>query len=170
MFQGFVELGDTLRLYTLVTTSAGVPVNSDALPTYRVYGPDGLVSTQTGSMAKTDAGTVTGATNANPIVITSVGHGLSTGARVTVASVGGNTAANGTFTVTYVSADTYSLDSSTGNGSYTSGGAWNVTGLYSVSLVCTAINGYDSSSQFEVLISGAVSSTTFAQLHSFIMT
>lgn len=65
---------------------------------------------------------VTGATNASPIVITTAAHGLATGDVVTIASVGGNTAANGTFRVTVVSSTTFQLDGSTGNGSYTSGG------------------------------------------------
>lgn len=67
--------------------------------------------------------TVTGATNASPIVITtSASHLFATGDRVVVASVGGNTAANGEFTITKLSATTFSLDGSTGNGAYTSGG------------------------------------------------
>lgn len=65
---------------------------------------------------------VTGATNASPIVITSTAHGLVTGDRVTIASVGGNTAANGNWTITKNDANTFSLDGSTGNGAYTSGG------------------------------------------------
>ena len=66
--------------------------------------------------------TITGASNAEPIVITSNGHGLTTGDFVTVASVGGNTAANGSWYVTRIDANTFSLDGSEGNGSYTSGG------------------------------------------------
>lgn len=67
-------------------------------------------------------GTITGATNASPIVITEVGHSKLTGDDVYISEVGGNTAANGFFTVTKLSADTYSLDGSTGNAAYTSGG------------------------------------------------
>ena len=67
--------------------------------------------------------TVTDATNASPIVITtSASHGYPTGYGVTVASVGGNTAANGDWTITNLTSTTFSLDGSTGNGSYTSGG------------------------------------------------
>lgn len=72
--------------------------------------------------------TITGATNASPIVITtSTVHGLLTGHQVYIASVGGNTAANNSltnlnWTITYVSTTTFSLDGSTGNSSYTSGG------------------------------------------------
>lgn len=170
MFQGFVPLGDTFTIYTLVVTSAGVPINSDSLPTYRVYGPDGVLPTQVGSLAKADSAAITGATNASPIVITSADHGLTTGTRVTISGVGGNTAANSTFVVTYIDADTFSLDGSTGNGAYTSGGNWNVTGLYSVTLTCSGVNGYEAGGCYDVLISGAISSTAFSQLHSFVVT
>lgn len=63
---------------------------------------------------------ITGATNANPIVITANGHGLQTGDTAVIHSVQGNTAANGTWTVTRVDANTFSLNGSTGNGAYTS--------------------------------------------------
>lgn len=66
--------------------------------------------------------TVTGATNASPIVVAVTGHGLSTGDVVTISGAGGNTAANGTWSVTVVDLDHYSLDGSHGNGSYSSGG------------------------------------------------
>ena len=65
---------------------------------------------------------ITAATNASPIVLTAVAHGMSTGDTGLVAGVLGNTAANGTWTVTRVDADHLSLNGSTGNGSYTSGG------------------------------------------------
>lgn len=63
---------------------------------------------------------ITGATNATPIVITANGHGLSTGARVSITGVLGNTAANGTWTITKVDANTFDLNTSVGNGAYTS--------------------------------------------------
>lgn len=67
--------------------------------------------------------TVTGASNATPIVITtSADHPYNTGDTVIVNAVGGNTAANGEFTVTKLTDTTFSLDDSVGNGAYTSGG------------------------------------------------
>jgi hypothetical protein len=75
--------------------------------------------------------TVTGATNATPIVVTTGTHGLSDGDVVTISSVVGNTAANGTFyvKVTGFSTTTFALYSDNtlttgvaGNGAYTSGG------------------------------------------------
>lgn len=67
--------------------------------------------------------TVTAATNVNPIVVTtSASHGLATGDTVTITGVVGNTAANGTFVVTSVSATTFSIPA-TGNGAWISGGS-----------------------------------------------
>lgn len=88
---------------------------------------DTIVST-INSDGATFSGNVTGATNASPIVITtSAAHGLADGQDVTIASVGGNTAANGTFTVDVLTSTTFALLQSTGNGTYTSGGTWSVT-------------------------------------------
>ncbi len=70
----------------------------------------------------TTAGTITAASNASPIVITEATHGRTTGNIVVIHDVGGNTAANGTFAITKVNDNTYSLDGSTGNATYTSGG------------------------------------------------
>ena len=77
-------------------------------------------------------GVITNATNATPIVITSNGHGLSTGDNVEIYSVQGNTNANttdgvlapGTKVITVVDKNTFSLNGTTGNAPYTSGGFW----------------------------------------------
>ena len=68
---------------------------------------------------------VTGATNASPIVLTvssTTGTSLRNNDTVVVSGVGGNTAANGTWLVEVASSTTIKLLGSTGNGSYTSGG------------------------------------------------
>lgn len=66
--------------------------------------------------------TISGASNSNDIVITSVAHGLKSGEKVRITGVEGNTAANGTFYVTVLTADTFQLTGIVGNGSYTQGG------------------------------------------------
>lgn len=71
---------------------------------------------------ESEVGTITGATNASPIVVTITAHGYETGDQATIVGVLGNTAANGNWTITALTANTFSLDDSTGNGSYTSGG------------------------------------------------
>lgn len=73
------------------------------------------------------AKTITAATNATPIVVTATAHGYSTGDEVQIASVGGNTNANGLRTVTVIDANTFSLQdlfgtNIAGNAAYTSGG------------------------------------------------
>jgi hypothetical protein len=74
-----------------------------------------------------NAKTVLGATNATPIVLNVTAHAWNTGDEIVVASVAGNTAANGTRTVTVIDADHVSLQDQFGNnvagsGAYTSGG------------------------------------------------
>lgn len=63
--------------------------------------------------------TISAATNASPIQITtSTTNGLTTGQTVTISGVTGNTAANGTFTITVVNNSNFTLDGSTGNGTF----------------------------------------------------
>lgn len=93
--------------------------------TDKTAGKPSIVTVTTNSGTTTiNSGAITGATNATPIVITSTAHGLSTGTTVTIASVGGNTAANGTWVIDVTSANAFSLRTSAGNGAYTSGGTW----------------------------------------------
>lgn len=67
--------------------------------------------------------TLSNATNATPIVCTTVrNHGYSTGEVVYIATVLGNLAANGLWTVTVTGLNTFSLNTSVGSGAYTSGG------------------------------------------------
>jgi hypothetical protein len=91
----------------------GLPVISFDVEGIRSYDP-----------RTSEIGLVTGATDASNIVITSVGHGLSTGDRIRLEQVGGNTAANGYWFVIVLDADTFELDGSEGNGTYTSGGRY----------------------------------------------
>ena len=66
---------------------------------------------------------ITGATNAAPIVVsTSLAHGYSTGDVIQISGTNGNTATNGIWKVTVTSSTQFSLDDSSGNGTYSSGG------------------------------------------------
>ena len=67
---------------------------------------------------------VTGATNTADIQITSAAHGLQTGDMVRITGVQGNSAANGTFAVTVVSANEFLLKGVNGNGDFTIGGSF----------------------------------------------
>jgi hypothetical protein len=68
-------------------------------------------------------GTIIGASNAKPIIITTAApHGLATGDEVTITGVLGNTAANGAWTITALTPKTFRLIGATGNGVWTPGG------------------------------------------------
>lgn len=70
------------------------------------------------------ATTISGATNASPIVITTLtAHGFTTGQTVLVSGVNGNTAANGRWVVVVLTSTTLQLFGSVGNGGYTTGGS-----------------------------------------------
>lgn len=156
MFVGFVELEDTLVVPYLALDAGLSPVNLDGLPVFRVYGPLGLLPLATGSSVFLDHGVVTNATHAAPVVITSADHGLTTGTAVTVSGVAGNTAANLTTTVVVLDADRFELDGSAGNGDYASGGTWNVTGLYRLSVACTAAAGFEAGTTCMILVQGSL--------------
>ncbi len=61
---------------------------------------------------------ITAATTAAPIQITTATHNLATGDRVEIAGVEGNTKANGFWIITHVDATNFTLDGSTGVGTY----------------------------------------------------
>lgn len=133
-FQGFLDESVAGSFLLAVRNASNVPIEPDAAPTWRLYGPNGIVANGSGSAASLETGSITGATNANPIVITSASHGLMAGMSVTIASVGGNTNANGTFIVASVTTSTFTLTGVAGNSAYTSGGTWKSTGLYRITL------------------------------------
>lgn len=110
--------GVTRGATTIISYSGVAPVNGDTI--------------RINSLLVTGSGTVTGVTNANPCVVTSVGHGLTTDQMVTFASVGGTTQLNGNnYRVTVLTADTFSLRTiagaavnSTAYGTFTTGGTF----------------------------------------------
>lgn len=71
-----------------------------------------------------EANFITGATNTSPINITCANHGLANGDFIEVVNVGGNTAANGIFQISNVTSTTFDLVGSSGNGAFTSNGAF----------------------------------------------
>lgn len=73
---------------------------------------------------------ITGASQANPCQITTVGHGLSTGNQIYIQGVGGMTQLNGIiYTITVTGANTFTLNGvdSTAYTAFTSGGGWITT-------------------------------------------
>lgn len=168
MFCGFFDEDEDVVLYFVTDDSDRAPVDPDAAPTFRTFGVSGAVTSGDGTATLVESGSVSGATNASPIVITtSAAHGLPTGAYVKIASVGGNTAANGTFFVTSTGSTTFSLDGSTGNGTYTSGGTWKTLGFYKVTLTGAVLSALEAGQTYKVVVTWEVSSATRQKELSF---
>jgi uncharacterized delta-60 repeat protein len=87
-------------------------------------------------------GSISGATNGTPITIqTATPHGLISGELVTISGVGGDTAANGIWTITVVDSTHFILNNSVGNGVYTANtGTWNVTDTKAWNFAVARIN------------------------------
>jgi hypothetical protein len=103
---------------TAVRTVPGDTVRMMGSPAPTSLGQAGVWTSQ--ALQATKA--TTGATNAAPISITCAAHGYSTGDTVVVTGVGGNGAANGTWEITNTGINTFTLNGSTGSGTYSSGG------------------------------------------------
>ena len=105
---------------------ASVTLGCDGGLTYdstgRALTTETVKATSYAAQAKTV--TITGATNATPIVVTATAHGLYTGDLISISGITGNTNANGFFKVTRLTADTFSLQNYStgadiaGNGAY----------------------------------------------------
>jgi hypothetical protein len=126
----FVDSGVPVPANTPTIVSSGSGTIIGTIYAYqRWLNADGLVSNLSPLSAvhaiATLTGTITAATNAAPVVITSTAHGLSTGNTAKVAGVQGNWSANGTWVVTVVDANSFSLNESVGSGAYKASGSWN---------------------------------------------
>jgi len=168
-FVGFFDLDADLETPVNIFGGTGAPADPTVAPNFRVYNGSALMNAGTGNLSKLDSGNVTGATNATPIVVTSIAHGLKTGNRATLSGVGGNVAANGDWTVTYITDDTFSLDGSTGSAPYTTGGVWHVTGLYKLEISLTSGNGYEAGETYFAVVTWIVSSVTYSKTVSFMV-
>lgn len=156
-YVGIVALDSSIDKVVVAKNSSGVPLDADSLPSYRIYGPAGVLAS--GSLSFKDTGTITGATNANPTVITSTGHGLVTGVKVTIANIGGNTGANGTNDVTVLTSNTFSIPVNTAaGGAYTTGGTWHASGVYSFSASPSLASNYAAGVAYNVVVYGTFSS------------
>jgi hypothetical protein len=169
MYLGLFPLDSDLSA-PIVLEVANVPAVPDSAPSYRVYDGDALIDNGAGFLSPADEGDVTGANTSSPITITSVAHGLTTGTIVTVRSVGGQTGANGTFKVNVLTDDTFQLIGSTSVGAYTSGGTWQVAGLYLLALSLDSGNGYDVGGTYQVLVNWTQASAARVAMFYFAVT
>lgn len=165
MFLGWMDEG-IAATFPFPLAVNGVPVVPDSTPTFRVLGADGVVTSGTGNLSLMESGSITGATQATPIVITSATHRVSTGQLVYISGVLGNTAANGTFVATFVDANTFSI-SATGNGAYTSGGTWSTKGLYKVVLSGAILSTLEAGKTYTIVVTFTVSAVTYTVQASF---
>ena len=166
-YVGLVDLEGTMYIPFIVTDTSDTPAESDALPVGRVYGPNGALTNLSPTATMLDEKTITGATNANPIVVSVASHGFLAGAKVFIRNVGGNTNANGVRTVANPEAGTFELSGGSGNGAYTSGGTVRLNGTYLFTIACTAVNGFESGQNYTLIVSYAISATAKTQKFTF---
>jgi len=100
------------------------PITTTSANTFTLNGVSGNSSYASGGTWQTVEVPIINASNESPITITSKTSAPATGMKVTITGVIGNTAANKTWTVTNTGANTFTLNGSSGNGAYTSGGNW----------------------------------------------
>jgi Ubiquitin-activating enzyme E1 FCCH domain len=120
----------SFNIYSTVTGAAYFPITPE--PNAEIQEGSVIISIGTtilrdnGNGTLSQTGNITGATNANPGVITSTAHGLTTGDQITISGVQGMTQLNGnTYTVTVVTVNTFSIGvNTTAFGVYTGGGSW----------------------------------------------
>lgn len=167
-FFGLVPIGTALGGTIVTRNGSNVPTDAAALPTYRVYGPSGIMQSGTGSLSLKDSGNIATASNASPVVIHTASHGLNTGTLVKSSGVTGNSGANVTATVTVVDGDNFSLDGSTGTGAGT-GGTWHVAGLYNFTYTPTLANGFQQGTTYTVYVTASVGGNTISDTFTFVV-
>lgn len=135
---GALEVGQIVSAYVLfefITNDAASPL---------ICHIDGKIKVFVAAPATlSTSGSITGATQANPCVITSAAHGLVAGQRVFLASLGGMTQLNNrSFVVANPTTNTFELsgENSTSYTAYTSGGTWNLAQKVYVEPLKEAIN------------------------------
>jgi hypothetical protein len=128
---------------TILSVSSSVPNTTDVIHITSSTGGNNGMTIRNCSILSVNGSSkaITAATNATPISITSTAHGFSTGNTIKVSGVLGNTNANGTWVITVVDANTFTLNGSKGNAAYTSGGtAAFVPGRHGINLDVTSGN------------------------------
>lgn len=116
--------GSAWTQYTFSEITITVPSTIFRIFDIFAYQSSGTVTIELVNWNQT-TGTITGATNATPVVVTSNSHGLTTSDLIGVTSMAGLTSLNGKlWTLSATATNTFTPASSAGNGAYTSGGTW----------------------------------------------
>ncbi len=122
MSQAPVAIVIAMSASQLTDFSTSVTSNSVTIAA-GTWGVGNATYSVSGITATANSLTVSGASNSSPITLTvNSTSGLHNGDTVMVSGVVGNTAANGTWTITVDNGTQIDLQGSTGNGAYTSGG------------------------------------------------
>lgn len=129
---------------------------------FKLDSDDAFVGGSLFDLPRQDVYTVTAATNASPIVVTCGAHDIEVDTWVTIATILGNTNANGTFRVQAVTATTVTLMGSYGNAAYISGGTIKQVDQRDIPLVGSTFP--SQSTAVEYSISGAAAADEF-ELH-----
>lgn len=148
-----------------VVLSSGAAIEPDAPPTFRVIGQSGSVGDGTTSVQ--DSGSITGGTATTPVTITSDAHGLVAGIVLFLSGIAGLTGASGAFRIANITTNTFDLVGSVGGGAYTSGGTWQIAGLYRLPFNSGLRAALAVGSTYTVLVNWTVSGTPHADQFTF---
>lgn len=172
-FLQWVELEGTFKGHMFVRNSSGEPRDADSSPTYRIYGPDGLMQGGTGTTSGfLDEKAITSVTSGSPsTTITSANHGLNTGTVVKLAGISGLTGTiNSYYAITVVDANTFTVVAATTGGTVSQGAAtWHVAGLYKYSHSITGASGYERGKRYTVIGSVVITAVSVAGDDGFIV-
>lgn len=122
--------GRVFLFYEHAETPSDGPLFDSARPAWAIYDPVGDTWDTADNYFSKPNNTVIGVTAGSPGVITTgTPHGYLTGDAVSVRNVGGVSGANGDFSITVVSPNSFSLDGSNVTGAYTGGGDTHVSAI-----------------------------------------
>lgn len=166
---GFGEFGPFYEIRD-VTEIAESEIATTTKADGAITAADQTLTSATGTFAASDVGkpitvvgagthsTITAATNANPVVLTSVAHGLATGATVIITGATGSwTPINGTFIATVTGVDTFTIPvDSTGFGALTGSPIFNPQNLNTTIASRTSATSVELTLAAGTTVSGAI--------------
>lgn len=135
---------------------------ADSLPTFRLFSTDGAVANGNGTASQLEGKAISAIAVGATTTITSTGHGLTTGAVVTISGATGTSNVNGTHQITVTDANTFTFTGSTSSGTYTSGAAWVTPGLYGLTLDSTIRAALEVGKSYTVICYGKFSTVVRA--------
>jgi hypothetical protein len=139
---GNLETGQTVVACVIFEPiTIGTPVDANSPLVYHLDGKVRVIAAAPAALSTT--GNITGATQANPVVITSPAHNLVNGQTVYLSGLGGMAEINNrSFVVAGAATNAFALtgENGTGYGAYTTGGTWTLVRPVYVEPLKEAIN------------------------------